>query len=365
MKRRYQKGRRAQPPRAAEHPPCAPLVFVPAGLVVNPIPHVDPGGTTLGREHSGGRHHIHMRSAVGLPFGCVARRILDDIVTRAVQTDWSRPFDPDDEASLHPAEIRLGSSMTDWLRHLGVQHVTGGLHGSYTLHLDQLRRLLATEWTVESRDDDWTENRRFRIATVGAEFAPTPRSEVRLQLTDDFIDFLAHHTVPLHRETRRALGRSPLRHDLYAWLTWRLHGITRRTVVPWRSLMRQFGRAWRSLAAFRRRASDALDAIATRYTAARFEVTARGLVLHPSPPHVDPRPTRGGKVWPYSGHREFPVEDETFDESPIVAVDAADSVGAIATRARTTPTSEDDEALLAEKSRIFDAILTDLTATPA
>jgi hypothetical protein len=339
---------------------------VPAGFVVTPIPHVDPGGTLLRRVHSGGRHRLEMRSVIGLPFGCVARRILDDIVTRAVRADWSGPFDPDDEASLRPAEIRLGASMTDWLRQMGVRCITGGRHGSYTLHLEQLRRLLATEWTVETHHDDgWTETHRFRIATLGADFTPTPRAEVRLQLTDDFIDFLAHHTVPVHRDTRRALGRSPLRHDLYAWLTWRLHGLARRTVVPWKRLMRQFGRDWQSVAAFRRRAADALVEIAKRYTAAGFEVTSRGLVLLPSPPHVAPRPVRGGKVWSHGGHRDFPaVEDEALEDVPHLTVERTELAGAVATRVRTSPVGEDDEASLAEKCRIFDAVLTDLTANP-
>ena len=75
------------------------------------------------------------------------------------------------------------------------------------------------------------------------------------------------------------------------WLAYRLHALDRPTPVSWATLHRQFGANTRLLKHFRPRAVRDLRHALAVYPEARVELAEAGLVLHPSPPPVAPRPS--------------------------------------------------------------------------
>ena len=64
---------------------------------------------------------------------------------------------------------------------------------------------------------------------------------VPVTLSQNFFEQLVAAPVPLDLRAVRALKRSPLALDLYAWATRRVSYLTRPTLIPWESLRRSFG----------------------------------------------------------------------------------------------------------------------------
>jgi len=91
----------------------------------------------------------------------------------------------------------------------------------------------------------------------------------------------------------RALRGSPLRLDIYAWLTYRMSYLRRRSEVPWESLRAQFGsnnaNTKQGRAQFRKDFERNLREVVLVYRQANVEVASGGVVLLPSPTHVGPR----------------------------------------------------------------------------
>ncbi len=80
--------------------------------------------------------------------------------------------------------------------------------------------------------------------------------------------------------------------DVYTWLTYRMSYTERRTrPIPWASLMLQFGSNFRNDQAvrdFKKAFLKALKAVAVVYPQAQVDVKDNGLVLIPSPTHIQP-----------------------------------------------------------------------------
>jgi hypothetical protein len=74
--------------------------------------------------------------------------------------------------------------------------------------------------------------------------------------------------------------------DLYVWLAWRLHTLTRPTPISWAAIHGQFGAGFRAIRHFRPRFLDALGAAVAAYPEACVQLDDAGIVLHPSRPPV-------------------------------------------------------------------------------
>lgn len=84
--------------------------------------------------------------------------------------------------------------------------------------------------------------------------------------------------------------------DVYVWLTYRMSYL-RRTMkpIPWEELLLQFGSEYKvnsedpgcAVRDFRNKSFlPALKVIGEIYPDAKFETSPKGLILHPSKPHV-------------------------------------------------------------------------------
>jgi hypothetical protein len=190
----------------------------------------------------------------------------------------------------------------------------GGAHGPLARFQNQLARLLATTFQFYKiqRDeklhytrgkgfiitDDselWWEPRRPSGGSdllAGGEVAAArrPRSmswSANLVLSERFFEEILEHRFPVNL---RALGalKAPLAMDLYVWLTYRLHALSKPLAVPWKTLHLQCGSQTPRVPVFRLQVLRKLPSILTVYPEARIEEAhdQSGLVLRPSPPHI-------------------------------------------------------------------------------
>ena len=113
-----------------------------------------------------------------------------------------------------------------------------------------------------------------------------------VKLTDRFFNEVTDRPVPLDMRAIRALKKSPLALDLYAWATYRASYLQRQTVIPWRSLQQQFGNGYPETSQgqrdFKKNLIKTLQKVGVAYPDLRCcaSETENGLKLMPLPPHV-------------------------------------------------------------------------------
>jgi hypothetical protein len=74
--------------------------------------------------------------------------------------------------------------------------------------------------------------------------------------------------------------------DVYIWLAYRLHSLTKPTPVSWPAIHSQFGAGFRLVRQIKPTFSEALTLALAVYPEARVDVEKDGIVLHPSAPAV-------------------------------------------------------------------------------
>lgn len=236
-------------------------------------------------ERSNGRLHLSLlaRKRVGLPYGVYPRLVLSWLTTEAVRTK--------------NRELVLGDSLAAWLRQLGLPR-TGGSRGTiHRLH-DQMRRLFTCMISVEEeRDGGWVEA-GMRVASRSMLWWDPKSPEAQglwestVTLSPDFYACVTDRPPPIDLRALQALKGSPLRLDLYCWLTWRMSTLPGPRTVPWDALALQFGGDYAQPRQFKAAALKHLPYVLAVYPEAKVEATNGGLLLRPSPPHVPPRAAR-------------------------------------------------------------------------
>jgi hypothetical protein len=221
----------------------------------------------------------------GYPFGSYPRLILAWIATEVVKNKNS------DKAS---RTIQLGDSLVQFMAGLGKRGVTGGSRGNITLLKSQMQRLFSAQIavTTDPSADNW-KNSGFRIAdessleTFWDPAHPTQQSlwQSEIRLTERFYENILQNPVPVDIRIVKSLASSALAMDIYCWLTYRNHTITRDTKVPWEALQQQFGSEaakHKFVEGFKRSLKDVL----VMYPEAKVDYDRSGLILTPSPTSV-------------------------------------------------------------------------------
>src|SRR3954454_297520 len=212
---------------------------------------------------------------LGLPYGSYARFILLFLQSEAIRTQ-SR-------------EIELGRSMRVWLGNMGLS--IGGT--TYKRVTAQARRIsgctltffadragaqiksrggfVKTEITMSSRIDDEQQAQLWQD---------------RVLLDEDFYRALREHPVPVSESALRAIGPRSMVIDVYIWLAYRLHSLTRDIDVSWPALYAQFGAGFSRIRRFRAHFIDCLALAVAAYPEARIGVSDQYVTLHPSRPAI-------------------------------------------------------------------------------
>jgi Plasmid encoded RepA protein len=251
-----------------------------AGFAMTSLPHKrieeglwrrDGHRTTLlvesGRNRNG--------SLVGVPYGSIARLILLYLQTEAVRTNTP--------------EVELGRSMKSWMGRMSL--TTGGK--TYQLVTEQARRISACRLTFFTERENGAESRHngafvedaITFASVIDDDQPSLWQD-RVRLDPGFWRSLREHPVPVREEAIKAIGTRSLAIDVYIWLAYRLHSLSKSTPVSWPAVHAQFGAGFRLVRQIKPTFVEALNLALAVYPEARVDADKNGLTLHPSPPAV-------------------------------------------------------------------------------
>jgi hypothetical protein len=207
--------------------------YIHAGFAMTALPHKRIDAVEWVRDGADIRLRIesgksHDGTAAGIPFGYVARLILLYLQTEAIKT--------------RSREVELGRSMHSWLKAMGLN--SGGK--GYEAVREQSRRLSLCRLTF------------YRLADAGEAVlngsfvreAILPHRDTGSQLSlwretvvldEVFYESLVRHPLPVRESAIRAMSGRSMAIDLYIWLAYRLHHLTRPTRVPWPAVYKQFG----------------------------------------------------------------------------------------------------------------------------
>jgi hypothetical protein len=258
-------------------------LYVP--LIQCTFPHSDPGGLTSYTRRNG---HLELTIAtslptVGLPYG-VPARLLAIYTSTEILRNKSR-------------ELYLGKTVTDFLRRLGVP-ASSGRRGTVGSYVDQVWRLVNTVFTIQEHIVDNAGRQGLSIKKkLFADEACLWNDADGLRgssilLAEPLYESMLDRSAPLSMDAVRALRRSPLDLDLYAWLVYRLYTLHRRLVIPWTELCEQFGQDYARERDFHASFRSSLRRVLQQYPEARVEALPDGLCLMPSRSHITSKAVR-------------------------------------------------------------------------
>lgn len=250
-----------------------------AGFAMTSLPHKRTDGAFWKRQ--GNRTTLLVESGrnrdgdlVGVPYGSIARLILLYLQTEAIKTG-------------NP-EVELGRSMKEWMTRMSLS--SGGK--TYQLVAEQARRISACRLTffTELTNVELRSNGAFvqnSISLTGiADDNQLSLWQDKVRLDDGFWQSLKQHPVPIREEALRAIGARSLAIDVYIWLAYRLHALSKPTLVTWPAIHAQFGAGFRLIRQIKPTFIEALQLALAVYPEACVDVEDHGIILHASPPAV-------------------------------------------------------------------------------
>lgn len=252
--------------------------FTYSGFALTSLPHKPYPELTWKREG----HNLTMviqsgvdrsERPLGLPYGSYARFILLFLQSEAVRTS--------------DREIELGRSMRVWLGSMGLS--IGGT--TYKMVSEQAKRISGCTLTFfADREGAQIKSRGGFVKTeisMSSVIGDQPSLwQDRVVLDEDFYRALREHPVPVSESALRAIGPRSMVIDLYIWLAYRLHSLSRDVEIGWPTLQKQFGFGFQLVRKFRMHFSECLALAMAAYPEARVSISERGIVLHPSRPAV-------------------------------------------------------------------------------
>jgi hypothetical protein len=271
--------------------------YMARALVLATLPHSNPGEVPQWQKRNG-RFTLTLRpyrDAAGralYPYGCIPRLLLFWIVTEATRTRQRR--------------LDVGSSLSDFMRKVGLNPETGGgKRGDGRRLLDQMTRLFRSQLSFEEECSGPGQGMRWldmHVAEAGEIWwsSPSPRQAALFDsyiiLGEPFFRAAIAAPVPVDCRALRALRRSPMALDVYAWATYRTYTLLRtrkpHTYVPWRRLQEQLGAAYGDPANFRKAFRTALRKVVAVYPGLRCHQEPGGLRLYAGTPAIPPKARR-------------------------------------------------------------------------
>jgi hypothetical protein len=261
------------------------LGFMAKILVQTTLPHRAQPGKQYTRSDGDVTLSITDLGGAGLPYGAYPRLILIWMTTEALRTG--------------DRKLELGRSLSTFMGQLGLQ-CTGGHWGTISRFRGQMERLfgaaISTRWrrhqggqshaggsnlVLAEEFDLWWTPQKLPRAGLG---------QSSVTLSQKFFEQLIEAPVPLDLRAIKALKRSPLSLDLYAWATRRVSYLKRPLSISWASFQFSFGADYadtpQGRSRFRGNAIEALSRVKVVYPQLKIEVQRDGILLYPSLTHV-------------------------------------------------------------------------------
>jgi hypothetical protein len=216
---------------------------------------------------------------IGVPFGSRARLILIYLQSEALRTG-SR-------------EVMLGKSLRNWMERMHIP--IGGKN--LDIVRDQTERISRCRLTFEVRQGNRIGLANQNIMDSAIFLEPTDDDETQgslfaqtAQLSEPFFEGLKRHPVPIEEAAVGAISNNSMAIDIYVWLAYRLHSLTRPTPLSWRALKVQFGAGFAAMNNFKVKFLPNLQLALAVYPKAEVsDDDGKGLLLFPSPPPVAPK----------------------------------------------------------------------------
>ena len=247
-------------------PPQQKVLYLPAFLASSTLPHSKVEGAEFSRVNGNVRLSMLAPEDPGLPYGVYPRLILMHLTTKAL-LQRERAF-------------YVGESANEFLSLMGIGD-SGGVNGASTRARDQLRRLCVTSFAYHDKSED-----RGRNIVLADRWVTWPGRGLHVRLAETFFSVARGSAVPLDAAIIHGLRRSALSLDTYAWLTYRIARLKEETLIPWRSLEKQFGAEYTHPRDFRVRFRRSLGAVKELWNGVDAEPRDRGLYLRPGAPSV-------------------------------------------------------------------------------
>jgi len=281
----------------AESPSAQDAAFIARELVLASLPHSNPGDRPVWIRRNGDvtlgiQPGINLETgrSFGYPYGIIPRLLLFWMTTEAIRRKSPR--------------LELGSSLNGFLAELGLSGYTGrGKRGDAKRLREQMERLFRSRFSLErlKTDEDQTRKRwlDMQVAPQGELWwslrAPDQGAlwGSWIELGELFYAALTSAPVPVDMRALRALKRSPLALDLYAWLTFqafRAHHSRLPRFETWAQLHGHMGGEYTDIADFRKKVKAALLKIRAVYPGLRLGRRLGGIeVLPTSLPAIEPK----------------------------------------------------------------------------
>jgi len=262
--------------------------FLARQLVQVTLPHSNPGNVPIWKRKNGnltlsirpGWNHKKDKS-IGYPYGTIPRLLLFWLTTETLRTNSRR--------------IELGSSLSAFMRDLGLDPGRGGPRSdSYRLR-DQMERLFRATISFDyQQETGQTQRNRWldmQVAPKGELWWDIRQPEQTtlwgswIELGEDFHNALISAPVPVDMRALQALKNSALSLDFYAWATWRSFTAARSgkvQFIPWRCLMQQLGADYTKLDDFRRKMKATICKVQAVYPVLEIEYADGGFNILPS-----------------------------------------------------------------------------------
>jgi hypothetical protein len=174
-----------------------------------------------------------------LPFGSLPRLLLSWICTEAIRTKERR--------------VLLGSSLSDFMRKVGMNSNSGGIRGDRERMKEQIDRLFNCHIDLIYEGRDVKISTGGRVASKAAlwwEYTATKQGDLRhswVELGEGLFNEIVACPVPIDLRILKAMRRSSLGLDLYTWLSYKTFSLYSQGKQPerlsWTRLYAQFGAA--------------------------------------------------------------------------------------------------------------------------
>lgn len=274
-------------------PDKAESAFMARQLVQATLPHKNPGNIPAWSRKNGDLiltlrpgWDEKKEKLIGYPYGTIPRLLLFWITTEAIRTKNPR--------------IELGNSLAKFMEELGLDPYQGGKRSDVKRLQDQMRRLFQStiSFTQYTRGEAWI---NMQVAPKGMlwwdEKKPNQSTlfENWVHLGEDFFKAITSSPVPVDMRILKALKRSPLALDFYAWATYtayQTHKTGQSRSVSWERLHEQFGSEYKQLDEFARKAWHALLKVQAVYPELNIERVRGGILILPSKPSITVKPKK-------------------------------------------------------------------------
>lgn len=295
-KGRFQLLELAQDIRTETELPNKAVAFAARGVVQATLPHQNPRGNPPVWSRRNGNYTLIIRpgyetnqrtgreECIGYPYGSIPRLLLFWMTTEAVRTKRRT--------------LELGGTLKAFMEDVGLDPSRGGKRSDARRLPDQMRRLFNATISFQYKDDEQQSWLNMNVTSTGALcWNPNEPNQLDLfqsgiELSPEFYKAITDNSFPADKRALKALRKSPLALDLYAWLiyrTYRVNQQNRPQRIAWVHMKEQFGAGIADTRNFARHAKAALLKISDVYENLNVQVTRGGIIIQPG---VDMIPAR-------------------------------------------------------------------------